>query len=104
MNVIDIALLCKSLGDPNRLKIVEILTDGERCACKLLEALQITQSTLSHHMKILCESGLVNTRYEGKWSYFSLNCETLTSFREYIGTLICAKNYGCNGKGGCGCT
>ncbi len=102
MNEIDIAVICKALSDPNRLRIIRILTDGERCACKLLESLEITQSTLSHHMKILCECGLVNSRYEGKWSYFSLNCDTLTAFREYIGTLVCTKK--CVGNGGCGCS
>ncbi len=104
MNETDIALLCKALGDLNRLKIVKILINGERCACKLLEDLEITQSTLSHHMKILCECGLVSPRYDGKWSYFSLNCETLTAFREYIGTLVCARNHGCNEDGGCDCS
>ena len=53
------ALICKALGDANRLKIVKMLSDGEKCGCKLLEAFEITQPTLSHHMKILCECGLV---------------------------------------------
>lgn len=53
MNEIDVALVCKALSDSNRLKIVEMLSDGEKCGCKLLEAFEITQPTLSHHMKIL---------------------------------------------------
>ena len=60
MNTIDVAVICKALGDSNRLQIVQMLSDGEKCGCKLLEAFQITQPTLSHHMKILCECGLVN--------------------------------------------
>ena len=75
MTEMDVALVCKALGDANRLKIVKILSDGEKCACKLLEAFEITQPTLSHHMKILSECGLVNVRKEGKWSYYSLSCE-----------------------------
>ena len=59
MNTIDIAVICKALGDSNRLQIVQMLSDGEKCGCKLLEAFEITQPTLSHHMKILCECGLV---------------------------------------------
>ena len=47
----------------------------EKCACKLLEALQCTQPTLSHHMKILCDSGLVVGRKEGKWMYYSISAE-----------------------------
>ena len=58
MNTIDVALICKALGDTNRLQIVQRLVDGEKCACKLLEQFEITQPTLSHHMKILCECGL----------------------------------------------
>ena len=54
MNTIDVALICKALGDTNRLQIVQMLVDGEKCACKLLEQFEITQPTLSHHMKILC--------------------------------------------------
>ena len=52
MNEMDIALICKALGDANRLKIVKMLSDGEKCVCKLLESFEITQQTLSHHMKI----------------------------------------------------
>lgn len=96
MNSADIALICRALGDSNRLEIVKLLSDGEKCACKLLEAFDITQPTLSHHMKILCDCGLVMTRREGKWSHYSLNCETLTEFREYFGKVSCCKT-----EGGC---
>lgn len=91
MNEIDVAIICKALGDSNRLKIVQMLADGEKCGCMLLEAFEITQPTLSHHMKILCECGLVNARKDGKWSYYSLNCETITAFKEFIATLNCYK-------------
>jgi len=67
------ALMFKALSDPNRLLIIDYLIDSERCACKILEQLQITQSTLSYHMKILCESKIVNARKEGKWMHYSLN-------------------------------
>ena len=68
MNTMDVALICRALGDANRLQIVQMLSDGEKCGCKLLEKFEITQPTLSHHMKILCECGLVETRKERKWS------------------------------------
>lgn len=51
MNAMDVALICKALGDANRLEIVQMLSDGEKCGCKLLERFEITQPTLSHHMK-----------------------------------------------------
>lgn len=95
MNEIDVALVCKALGDPNRLKIVEMLSDGEKCGCKLLVAFEITQPTLSHHMKVLCESGLVIARKEGKWLHYSLCCGTLKAFKEYIGALQCCRGDGC---------
>ena len=91
MNTSNAASICKALGDPNRLKIVEMLTEGEMCACKLLEALAITQPTLSHHMKKLSESNLVNAREEGKWTYYSLNCQTFSEFRTFIGNISCSK-------------
>lgn len=89
MNPIDVALICKALGDSHRLQIVQILSGGEMCGCKLLEQFAITQPTLSHHMKILCECGLVAARKEGKWSHYSLNCETL---KQFIDGLSCLKN------------
>lgn len=67
------AKVFKALGDPNRLMIIEMLQNGEMCACQLLDELNIGQSTLSHHMKSLCGSGVVNCRREGKWMYYSLN-------------------------------
>ena len=75
MNEIDVALVCKALSDSNRLKIVEMLSDGEKCGCKLLEAFEITQPTLSHHMKILCDSGIVVGRKEGKWMHYSISAQ-----------------------------
>lgn len=87
MNAMDVALICRALGDSNRLQIIRMLSDGEKCGCKLLEKFEITQPTLSHHMKILCECGLVEARKEGKWSHYSLNRETLDAFRTFIEEL-----------------
>lgn len=94
MNSIDVALICKALGDSNRLQIVKMLSEGEKCACNLLELFEITQPTLSHHMKTLCDCGLVEVRREGKWSHYSLNCETLAAFQAFIGKLSCDKKNG----------
>ena len=94
MNTIDVAVVCKALGDSNRLQIVQMLSDGEKCGCKLLEAFEITQPTLSHHMKILCECGLVIDRKEGKWHHYSLNCETLQGFKSFIEGLSYVKEGG----------
>lgn len=69
------AKVFKAFCDENRLRILELLQTGEKCACVLLEDLQISQSTLSHHMKILCESGVVTGRKEGKWTHYSVSPE-----------------------------
>lgn len=63
----------RALSDENRIRVLEMLCEGEKCACALLRDLQINQSTLSHHMKILCDSGIVKSRKVGKWSYYSIN-------------------------------
>lgn len=99
----DFSLICKSLGDTNRLQIVQLLTKGELCACKLLENFNITQPTLSHHMKILCDCGLVKSRKEGKWSYYSLDCETLKKFKLFISSLQCSSKVKSCKKGECSC-
>src|SRR5690625_2502310 len=67
------AKILKVLSDTNRLKIIDILSCGERCACDLLEFFEFTQPTLSHHMKILLDVNIVNVRKEGQWNYYSLN-------------------------------
>ena len=77
----------KALSDGNRLRILEMLISGELCACRLLEALEITQPTLSHHMKILCRCGLVNSRREGQWSYYSVNPDKLREIIDYFESL-----------------
>jgi ArsR family transcriptional regulator len=67
------AKIFKAFCDENRLQILEMLRSGEKCACKLLENLNIGQSTLSHHMKILCDAGIVEGRTEGKWTHYSIS-------------------------------
>jgi ArsR family transcriptional regulator len=65
----------KALSDTHRLMIVDMLTGGELCACRILEKFEITQPTLSHHMKTLCDCGLVKGRKQGKWTYYSITGE-----------------------------
>ena len=67
------ARVFKALCDPKRLAILEQLRSGEKCACVLLEPMDLTQSGLSYHMKILCDSGLVVSRQEGKWTHYRLD-------------------------------
>jgi len=76
------ALVFKALGDPNRLAVIDMIKSEEKCACKILEALNITQPTLSHHMKTLCDVGLVNSRREGKWMHYSINAELFDEVKQ----------------------
>ena len=80
MKAKNIALICKALGDANRLEIIEMLSKGEKWGCTLLERFDITQPTLSHHMRVLVECGLVNDRKEGKWHKYSLNNDTMKEY------------------------
>lgn len=89
MNAIDVALICKSLSEANRLQILDMLGTGEKCACELLEQFEITQPTLSYHMKNLTESGLVEARKDGKWSYYTIHCPTLNAFKEFVNKMSC---------------
>jgi len=74
----------KALSDKNRLMIVDMLSCGELCACRILEKFNITQPTLSHHMKVLCGCGLVDSRREGKWMHYSLNESAVRNIREFL--------------------
>jgi len=69
------AKVFKAFCDENRLQILSLLQSGEKCACKILDELNIGQSTLSHHMKILCDSGIVESRRDGKWIHYSISKE-----------------------------
>lgn len=78
------ASVFKALSDEKRLEILEQLRGGEKCACVLLEHMDIGQSGLSYHMRILSDSGIVIGRQEGKWTYYKLS----ESGREYAVTLL----------------
>ena len=92
MTANDAALICRALSDANRLQIVQLLTEGEQCTCHLLEHFQVTQPTLTHHMRVLSECDLLQSRKKGKWTFYALNCATLTAFREFIAGLNCSGN------------
>lgn len=77
----------KALADANRLHILELLGRGEQCACVLLGNLALSQPTLSHHMKILCDAGLVASRKEGKWIYYTRQSEALDEIAAYLRAL-----------------
>lgn len=92
MNEHDAAGIFKALGDENRIRILKMLRSGEKCACKLLEELNISQPTLSHHMKTLCDVGIVTGRKEGKWTHYSICCDGVKHIRGLMKELLSVEN------------
>lgn len=81
---IESARIFKALGDENRLAILELLSEGEKCGCILLEALNIQQPTLSHHMRILYEAGIVDRSRQGKWIHYSISSQGSRKLQELV--------------------
>ena len=83
----DNARVFRAFCDENRLRILELLQEGDLCACVLVEKLGIKQSALSYHMKILVESGVVSARQEGKWTHYSISESGSARAMELLGEL-----------------
>src|SRR5690348_6314300 len=73
----------RALADPTRLRIIEMLSHGERCVCELQTALDAGQSLLSFHLRVLKDAGLVTDRREGRWSYYTLNGDALDQIVDF---------------------
>lgn len=86
------AKMFKALDDEKRLQILDMIRGGEKCACVILEDMQISQSTLSHHMRILCESGIVHGRKDGKWVYYSIDKEGSKRLARLLASLVSTEN------------
>ena len=80
--------IIKAISDETRLKIIDILSCGEMCACDILELVNVSQSTLSYHMKMLTESRLVNGRKDGSWMRYSINKENAELFLSNLNNLV----------------
>lgn len=94
----------RALGDPTRLRILDLLAKGERCVCELTGTLDLAQPLLSHHLKTLREAGFIHARKEGRWMYYRLDHERLEACRcvleEALRTYDAAA---AAGKPGCAC-
>ena len=95
------AQVFKALCDPRRQRILELLRGGETCICKLTEALELPQSSLSYHMKILCESGIVSGREEGKWTYYQISSRGSEKAVELLREITAVTEDGCEGATCC---
>jgi ArsR family transcriptional regulator len=98
------AKIFKAFCDENRLRILELLRGGEKCGCVLLEQLDLGQSGLSYHMKILVETGVVVSRQEGKWTHYTISeagSASAIALLKKLTTLSCQVNKDkkcCEGK------
>ncbi|MGX7059032.1 ArsR/SmtB family transcription factor [Vagococcus humatus] len=92
MNYEQYAAKLKIIADPKRMKIIDLLSCGEMCACNILTYFDFTQPTLSHHMKVLEQAGFVTVTKKGKWNHYSLNQETLTEFMKEFNQLFSSKD------------
>lgn len=100
----DNAKIIKALSDPSRLRIIDILSCGEKCACDILEHFDFTQPTLSHHMKVLMDCGIVECRKEGLWSYYYLNNNNCNRLILFLMNLITdTEDCICKDKSKCEC-
>lgn len=96
----EVAAIFKAFCDENRIRIIKLLRTGEKCACELLEEINVTQPTLSHHMKILCDAGIVVGRKEGKWTYYSISEKGVERAKECLQQLTTLDS-GCENKSCC---
>lgn len=84
-------VVLKALADPNRLRIFEILMQGTSCNCELNEQLGLAPNLLSHHLRVLQQAGLVNSRrdaVDGRWIYYTVNKEAITQWRSWLSELL----------------
>lgn len=98
MDALECTKILKAFGEDTRIQIFEMLRNGKLCACKMIEKFDITQPTFSHHMKILCDCGIVVSEKDWKWTYYSINCDKLNELLTYLGHTKCNSNLTCECK------
>jgi len=82
-----LAAALKVIADPTRLRLLSLIQsqpDGEACVCHLTEPLDLTQPTISHHLKVLLDAGLVEREQRGSWAYFRVVPDQLRALRELL--------------------
>lgn len=97
MTAKEYANLFHALADETRVRVVEMLTTEKRCACQILERLEISQPTLSHHMRILSQAGLVTVEKKGKWVHYGINEPVFAEVKEFV------EHIGQGSDPACGC-
>ena len=88
MDYLKLSKELKAIAEPNRLQILDMISTGEKCACDILDSFEFTQPTLSYHMKVLIEAGIVNSRKEGIWQYYSLVDENIGELKSLMEQIL----------------
>jgi len=88
VEILQLQELLKAVGDANRLRIICMLFDSEKCVCDIEEKLGISQPLASHHLAVLREAGLVKVRRKGTWSYYSLRREAIENLNELFTRVL----------------
>src|SRR2546427_9789414 len=92
----DLASQFHALSDETRVRIVDLLRGGEHCVCELTEVLELSQSLLSFHLKVLKDAGLVRDRREGRWVYYAIRAEVIEAIGGFIRELARSPRRGKN--------
>jgi ArsR family transcriptional regulator, arsenate/arsenite/antimonite-responsive transcriptional repressor len=90
-NLVEITTILKALGEPNRLRIFAELMAGDSCNCELQERLSLAPNLLSHHLRVLSQAGLVDSRrdvIDGRWIYYSVNRAATTRWQQWFNTFL----------------
>lgn len=88
MDYLKLSKELKAIAEPNRLQILDMISKGEKCACDILDNFEFTQPTLSYHMKVLIDAGIVNSRKEGIWQYYSLVDENIGELKALMNQIL----------------
>ena len=92
----ELAKVLKAAADPNRLKMLDLLSCGKMCGCDFIEELGLSQPNVSHHLKILKEAGLVTANKNGRWVEYRVNQEKLEWVQEELGQVAAACHKECD--------
>ncbi len=88
MDYEQVSISLKAMSDPNRIKIIDLLSNGELCACEVLTHFNFTQPTLSHHMKVLEKAKIISVNKKGKWYHYTLRDEFVSGFMKNMHQLL----------------
>jgi ArsR family transcriptional regulator len=80
----ELVTVLKALGDEHRLKILQLMLDEEKCVCEIIEQIELSQPTISHHLKVLKNADIILDRKEGKWVIYRPNKEKINEFKSFF--------------------